>query len=145
MRLPTSAAFDTLLLKQDEYKVILPVGHPLAACDSVSISDLNNKPFLLLKHGGKTEVSDLLEKYHIHPVIRFTTREDFAIMAIVERGMGMSILPDSILKRVHYRIEIRSLREPYYRPIGLATKAGAHLTPAAQKFMEYLPFRKEAE
>ena len=43
--------------------------------------------------GGKTEVSDLLDLYHVHPDIRFTTWEDFDIMAMVEKGMGISILP----------------------------------------------------
>ena len=97
---------------------------------------------MLLEHGGKTEVSDLLSSYHVHPDIRFTTWEDFAIMAMVEKGMGISILPDLILKRVPYKIEIRPLEEPYYRSIGLAMKNNKNLTPAVQKFIEYLPFRE---
>lgn len=98
------------------------------------------KPFLLLEHGGKTEVSDLLGLYHIYPDIRFTTWEDFAIMAM--KGMGISILADLILRRVPYKIEIRPLEEPYYRSIGLAMKNRKNLTPAVQKFIEYLPFRE---
>ena len=144
LRLPTPENFDTIPLKQDEYKVILPVGHPLAEKKTIPLSDLDGQPFLLLEHGGKTEVSDLLESRHVRPDIRFTTWEDFAIMAMVERGMGVSILPDLILKRVPYRIEIRPLEEPYYRSVGLAMKNRAHLTPAVQKFMEYLPFREAA-
>ena len=97
---------------------------------------------MLLEHGGKTEVSDLLGLYHVHPDIRFTTWEDFVIMAMVEKGMGISILPDLILKRVPYKIEIRPLEEPYYRSIGLAMKNRKNLTPAVQKFIEYLPFRE---
>ena len=142
LRLPTSADFDVIHLKQDEYKVILPVGHPLARKDTIPIAELNNQPFLLLEHGGKTEVSDLLNLYHVRPDIRFTTWEDFAIMAMVEKGMGISILPDLILKRVPYKIEIRPLEEPYYRSIGLAMKNRKNLTPAVQKFIEYLPFRE---
>lgn len=142
LRLPTSADFDVIHLKQDEYKAILPVGHPIAAKDTVPIADFNNQPFLLLEHGGKTEVSDLLSFYHVHPDIRFTTWEDFAIMAMVEKGMGISILPDLILKRVPYKIEIRPLEEPYYRSIGLAMKNRKNLTPAVQKFIEYLPFKE---
>ena len=145
LRLPTLPDFDTVQLKKDEYKVVLPMGHPLAEGDTVSISDLNGQPFLLLEHGGKTEVSNLLERYEVHPDIRFTTWEDFAIMAMVERGMGISILPDLILKRVPYRMEIRSLKEPYYRSVGLAMKTREHLSPAVQKFIEYLPFRETAE
>ena len=50
--------------------------------------------------------SDLLSSYHVRPDIRFTTWEDFAIMAMVEKGMDISILPDLILQRVPYKIEI---------------------------------------
>ena len=100
------------------------------------------KPVLLLEHGGKTEVSDLLGSYHVRPDIRFTTWEDFDIMAMVEKGMGISILPDLILKRVPYKIEVRPLEEPYYRSIGLAMKNRKNPTPAVQKFVEYLPFRE---
>lgn len=120
LRLPTLPGFDTMLLKQDEYKVVLPVGHPLAVHESVPIEALNGLPFLLLEHGGKTEVSDLLERAHVQPDVRFTTWEDFAIMAMAERGLGVGILPNLILRRIPYRIEIRPLANPYYRPIGLA-------------------------
>lgn len=96
---------------------------------------------MLLEHGGKTEVSDLLERCHVQPDIRFTTWEDFSIM--VERGMGISILPSMILQRIPYRLEIRSMKEPYYRHIGLAMKLSKHLMPAARKFIEYLPFREK--
>ena len=100
---------------------------------------------MLLEHGGKTEVSDLLERAQVQPDIRFTTWEDFAIMAMVEKGMGVSILPELILRRIPYQIEIRSLQQPYYRPIGFAMKRAARLTPAMQKFVEYLPYRELAQ
>ena len=142
LHLPTRPKFDTLLLKQDEYKAVLPARHPLAAKEAVAVEDLTGLPFLLLEHGGKTEVSDLLERAHVQPDVRFTTWEDFAIMAMVEKGLGVSILPDLILQRIPYRIEVRSLQQPYYRPIVLAMKQQAHLTPAVQKFIEYLPLRE---
>ena len=142
LRLPTLPKFDAMLLKQDEYKVVLPLGHPLTKKETVAIEDLNGLPFLLLEHGGKTEVSDLLERSNVHPDIRFITWEDFAIMAMVEKGMGVSILPDMILRRIPYDLAIRSLTEPYFRPIGLAMKNQENLAPAVRKFIDYLPFRE---
>ena len=144
LRLPTLPKFETLPLKQDEYKVILPLGHPLAQKEAIAPEDLDGQPFLLLEHGGKTEVSDLLERAQVHPAIRFTTWEDFAIMALAEKGLGIGILPDMILQRIPYRIEVRPLQTPYYRSIGLAMKSRAQLTPAARKFLEYLPFRESS-
>lgn len=145
LRLPTLPKFDTILLKQDEYKAVLPVGHCLAGKETVDIEDMSGLPFLLLEHGGKTEVSDLLERSHVQPDIRFTTWEDFAIMAMVERGMGVSILPDMILRRIPYQVEIRPLIEPYYRSIGLAVKNKKHITPAVKRFIDYLPFRTNTQ
>lgn len=141
LRLPTRATFDTILLCQDEYRVVMPAGHPLAQRERIAAEDLNGVPFLLLERGGKTEVSDLLERDQIHPDIRFTTWEDFAIMSMAEKGLGIGILPDMILRRTPYKIEIRPLREPYYRPIGLAMKNRERITPAVKTFIEYLPFR----
>ncbi len=145
LRLPTLPQFDAILLQQDEYKLVLPPGHRLAEKDVIDIKELQGLPFLLLEHGGKTEVSMLLERFHVQPDIRFTTWEDFAIMAMVEKGMGVSILPDMILQRIPYQVEIRPLQEPYYRPIGLAVKNQKHLTPAVKKFIDYLPYRTKAD
>ena len=114
------------------------MNHPLAQKEKIDIHDLEDQPFLLLEHGGKTEVSDLLERDHVHPDVRFTTWEDFAIMAMAEKGLGIGILPDMILQRIPYKLEIRSLKVPYYREIGLAMKNRNRLTPATQKFIEYL-------
>ncbi len=139
LRLPTMPDFETMELVKDEYKVVLPPGHPLAQYETVEIEKLNGMPFLLLEHGGKTEVSDLLERHHVKPDIAFTTWEDFAIMAMVERGLGVSILPDMILRRIPYTLEIRPLKVPYYRTIGLAFKDSKNLAPATRKFIEYLP------
>ena len=140
-RLPTGGSFDTITLKKDEYKAVLPVNHPLAKKEVLDYEDLNGRPFLLLEHGGKTEVSELLEKNHAHPNIRFTTWEDYAIMSMVESGLGIGVLPEMILKRVPYQITIRSFQKPYFREIALVMKDRQKLTPATKKFIEYLKYR----
>lgn len=142
LRLPTAVKFDVMPLKKDEYKVVLPKKHPLAQKEKIKVTDLDGQPFLLLEHGGKTEVSDLLEKNGVHPKVRFTTWEDFAIMSMVEKGLGIGVLPDMILKRIPYQIEVRPLETPYYREIGVAMKNRRRLSAATQKFMEYLKYRE---
>ena len=143
LRLPTLPKFDTILLKQDEYKVVLPSDHALAKKEAVAAEDLNGLPFLLLEHGGKNRgfrsagAVSCAARYPLYHM------GGFAIMAMVEKGMGVSILPDMILRRIPYQIEIRSLQTPYYRPIGLAMKRMKALPPAVQKFIEYLPFREK--
>lgn len=47
LRLPTLPKFDTILLKQDEYKVVLPSDHALAKKETVAAEDLNGLPFFI--------------------------------------------------------------------------------------------------
>ncbi len=141
LRLPAGGSFDTIILKKDEYKAVLPIDHPLAEKEMLGYEDLNDQPFLLLEHGGKTEVSELLEKNNAHPNVRFITWEDYAIMSMAERGLGIGILPEMILKRIPYQIAIRPFTKPYFREIALVMKDRRKLTPAAKKFTEYLKYK----
>ena len=140
--MPVQAGFDIIPLQKDEYKVVLPKQHVLAQKESVDIKELENEPFLLLEHGGRTEVTQLLEKSGVHPQIRFTTWEDYAIMAMAEKGLGIGILPQLILRRIPYQVELRSLAQPYYREIVLAVKNKKRVSVVTQKFFDYLKYRE---
>ena len=144
LSLPTKSKLDTISLKQDEYMVVLPKGHPLAAKPEIDVHDLENEPFMLLEHIGRTEVTKILEQGNVHPRIHFSIWEDYAIMAMVERGLGVGILPGLILQRIPYQLEIRPLKEPYYREIGIAVKDKNRLSPATRKFFEYLKYRENS-
>lgn len=71
---------------------VVPADHSLAKKERVTPQDLEGQPFMLLEHSGKTEVSELLEKHHVKPDIRFTTWDDYAILSMVESGLGIGIL-----------------------------------------------------
>lgn len=138
LSLPATKDFDVFSLRCDEYMIVLPENHRLASCREIDIRQLEGEPFMLLEHGGRTEVTKLLEQSLVHPHIKFTTWEDFAIMSMVEKGLGVSILPQMILQRIPYRIAIRPMLKPFYREIGIAVKNQKHLSPAVRTFMEYI-------
>ena len=99
------------------------------------------RPFLLLEHSGKAEVSDLLERAHVQSDVHFTAWDDYAIMSMVENGLGISVLPELILRRVPYRIVTRPLDVPAYRDIALALRDKETASLAVKRFLEYLKFR----
>ncbi len=141
LRLPTKPEYETISLAVDEYVAVLPVDHPLTTKDMLCPQDLNDQPFMLLEHGGKTEVSEYLEAHLLKPDIRFTTWDDYAILSMVENGLGIGILPRLILQRIPYKVEIRSFSEPLYREIGLAMRNSKLISAAVTKFIEYLKYR----
>lgn len=141
LRLPTLPEFETRFLEKDELMAIIPVGHRYAERDSFPIEALCDEPFMLLEKGAKAEISAIFEKHGLSPKVHFTTWDDYAVMSMVESGLGISILPNLILKRIPYEIIAKPLSEPAYRDIGIALKSSKTASIAVRRFMEYLQYR----
>lgn len=141
LRLPTHPDLETIFLEQDKLLVILPENHLLANCERFPVTALCNDPFMLLEKGAKAEVSEIFERCNVTPKVHFTTWDDYAIMSMVESGLGISILPQLILKRVPYRIVAKELDTPAYRQIGLALRDKKTASLAVKRFMDYLQYR----
>ncbi|MGF6950475.1 DNA-binding transcriptional LysR family regulator [Neobacillus sp. B4I6] len=141
VRLPTKAELETIFLEQDRLLVVIPENHSLANCEKFPINDLLNSPFMLLEKGAKAEISEIFEKHHISPQVNFTTWDDYAIMSMVENGLGISILPELILQRIPHKIIAKELEVPAFRSIGIATREQKSLSLASKRFLEYLSFR----
>lgn len=106
----------------------------LAEVEKVPVEALEESPFMLLEKGDKTEISEFFERHGIAPNIHFTTWDDYAIMSMVEHGLGISILPKLILQRIPYRIVMRELDVPLYREIGLAFRNKDNISLAVKSF-----------
>ena len=141
VRLPARPAFETIPLARDDLLAVLPEGHPLAESERVPASALCSEPFILLERGARTDVTEIFEREGLSPRVRFTTWDDYAIRSMVESGLGISILPELILRRIPYRIVAKKLAVPAYREIGLALRERESASLAVKKFIEYLPFR----
>lgn len=141
LRLPTTTELDCIPLEKDELKAIIPANHPFAEEAFFPIRELCNEPFMLLEKGARAEISNLFERNGLKPNVRFTTWDDYAVMSMVESGLGVSILPQLILKRVPYNIVSKSLDVEAYRQIGFVVRDMKTVSVAVKRFMEYLDFR----
>ena len=139
--MPTNDRFETIFLEEDKLLAILPENHRLTEYEKVPLSELCTEPFMLLEKGAKAEISEIFEKNNLIPNVRFTTWDDYAVMSMIESGLGVSILPQLIMKRVPYNIVTRELNVPAYRNIGIAFREKRTLSLAVKRFLDYLDFR----
>lgn len=141
LRTPIHTELDTIPLEQDQLLAVLPPDHPLADCDKFPLTAFCEEPFILLGREHNKEIMEIFERYSLQPMTRFTTWEDYAIMSMVEKGLGISILHELILKRSPYHIVIKELDVPAYRTICFALRNKKTASLAVKRFSEYLQFR----
>ncbi len=141
LRLPTHPDFETIFLEEDKLMAIIPENHPLKDCEKFPVTALCDEPFMLLEKGAKAEISEIFERNNLTPNVKFTTWDDYAVMSMVESGLGIAILPELILKRVPYKIIAKELDVPAFRNIGLALRNKKTASLAVKRFIDYLQYK----
>ena len=122
---------------RDEFMAVLPAGHPLASAASFPVEAFEHEPFLQLASASNDEVADILDRAGLHIVPKLVTWDDYAIMSMVEQGLGLAILPRLVMRRIPYAVVGVSLRPAAYRRIGIIMRSHERLSLAASCFLEY--------
>ncbi|SEN45913.1 LysR family transcriptional regulator [Lihuaxuella thermophila] len=123
-------------LKNDRLVLLLPQGHPLHRHPSPSIEQLAEVPFIMPKKGCDIHIYRLFNEKNLKPRIRFEIEDDHTIVAMVQAGLGASILPEMTLPNELEHVHFVLLGEEIYRTIGIAAPSSDSLSPAAKKFWE---------
>ena len=133
--LPVSKPFETISLKKDKLVVVLPPNHRLQHCKKISYNQIKDEPFIMPQWGNDDIIRRILNENKVNPQIKYELMEERTLLAMVQMGMGISILPELILVDVPEGIHIVDLEKPEYRTLGIAALSLKHISPAAKKFL----------
>lgn len=133
----------TQTVKSDQMLAILPQDHPLAKEKTVRLTDLAQEPYILLEEGQYSEPMAAFETAGIVPNIQYTLHDDYAIMTMVEAGLGVSILAELVLRRTNYRITCLPIEPPITRTLAVVYKDKNSLPIASKYFIDYLMKHRE--
>ena len=133
--LPGPEGMRTIPLAEDPLVAILPKGHRLAALSQIPIQELGEDPFISLLQSSAHDIHRALDNAGIRPNIKYTTKDDYAILAMVEQGLGISIVPQLLIRGRTQNLEVRPLIPQASRTIALAYPGGEAL-PVVRAFGE---------
>lgn len=133
--LPTAKPFETIPLKRDKLVVLLPPDHPLKNENVISFDQLRNEPFIMPQWGSDDNIKRILSENKIHTRIKYELMEERTILAMVQKSMGISILPELILVNVPDNVHVVELEPTSYRILGIAALSLKNSSPAAKKFI----------
>lgn len=140
---PAVTDLETIPLKNGEMLAVLPKDHPLAEEKNVPIEALTQEPFILLEEGHYSEPVNAFHDAGLEPDIKYTIHDDYAIMTMVEAGLGVSILAELMLRRTNFDIACLPVDPPIYRSLAIGYKDKESLPIASKYFIEYLQENKD--
>jgi LysR family hydrogen peroxide-inducible transcriptional activator len=87
----------------EELRLALPPRHRLTRKRSVSVCDLENEPFIVMKeeHCLGDQVLNFCERRDLKPTITFRSAQLETIQALVRSGVGISLVPEMAARREH--------------------------------------------
>ncbi|MGG1616377.1 LysR family transcriptional regulator [Paenibacillus sp. NRS-1782] len=138
VNLPTLDTLEALPLKEERMLCLLPSNHILREQAAIRVDQLIDEPFIMPVAGCDTDVRNIFSQHNISPKIKYELEDDHAIMAMVQNGLGISILPEMILVQNPYELCIRPLEGKHSRTIGIATSSLKNVSPAAKKCMDFI-------
>ncbi|WP_151733964.1 LysR family transcriptional regulator ['Paenibacillus yunnanensis' Narsing Rao et al. 2020] len=136
--LPTRESFEVIPLKRDRMLAIVAKDHPLSEAPYMPLAQLAYEDFIIQKAGSDYDARRVLDKAGIKPNIRFSAGDDYAIMAMVENGLGISILPELVITRQSHNIAILELEERSFRSLGIAVGSLRYASPATRRFLRHV-------
>lgn len=134
--LPTVKSFEVIPLKKDRLLCILPEEHPLTDERFISFEQIKDEPFIIPKWGYDSDVLRILKEHGITPKVKYEVEGNQTIIAMVQNGLGISIIPEMVLSWVPQNVRVVNLEGQHYRSIGIAAHSLNKLSPAANKFKQ---------
>lgn len=133
--LPTELKCECIPLYEDELVAIFPEGHPLAAQERCRVEDVAKEPIISLLKSSDHDARRALEGRGLKLNIRLHCKDDYAVIAMVRQGLGVSIMPSLLLRGNSSGIAARPTIPPSSRTIALAVREEAG--PASRRFAAF--------
>ncbi len=140
--LPTQKNFKSFPLIKDRLLVVLPKNHLLCSSEFFPLSALKKEPFIMPGEGSHYDIGRIFAK-SVQPEIRFSFRDDNSALAMVEKGFGITILPELALRDNVKNVHIMELESHDYRNIGLAYLPN-NITPIIKQFFSFIKNKLES-
>ncbi len=138
LALPAGDALDASFLRRDRLLAVLPQDHPLAKAPCYPMTRFTQDPYIRIQEHWDMEFSRIFQDEGLRPNIQYTVNDDFAILSMVEQGLGISILPEMVVRGSQRKLVAIPLERPRYREIGLAVRRGAPIPPLTRCFRDFV-------
>lgn len=130
--------FKFLSLARDPLYAILPKDYPLPEDyqEQFPIRAFADYPFIASENGVDHDVNAALEQSKVIPMTSFTCHDDHTIIPMVEKGLGISLLPNMFLKGQDANIRKLPVTPCSVRTLGIGILSEKTLSTCSKAFIK---------
>ena len=128
--------YDYLSYLIDEMLVIMEKSEWIDENKSLNVGDIKKYPFIMPDNDQDMFLKTLLKTYDSTPNVKYKFQLMTTVFAMVEVGLGISIVPESALVKVDYEVAKVSLIPKLYRRICFASLKSQMNSPVVRGFYE---------
>lgn len=126
------------IIHTTEMKAFVAKSHPLGKLEKIPIAALAEDPFILVEGGGYSEPLEAFKRAGVQPNVRYRIQDDYTIMAMVEAGLGVSMLSELVASRTNFDVVAKPIEPMVKRPVAIVYREKETLPIASQYFIDFL-------
>jgi DNA-binding transcriptional LysR family regulator len=126
--------FDFIPLLQDKMVVFVPENHILSNQSNISLMDIASEPFIMPKECNDV-LRSIFKEQGVSPNIQFEVRDIATIIAMVQEGVGNTILPEMAIPSTLSKISASYLSPQVYQNLGLEVRSTDYVSPVLTAFI----------
>lgn len=131
--------FEFIHIQDDPLVAVLPKDYETdPSMTSFPIEEFEGKSFILSEMGVDYDINRILKHQNVHPDVRFSAKDDYAIMSMVEHNLGISILPRLITQSREKDLKLLPLSPASSRELGIGLNNMQAASPVAKKFIWFV-------
>lgn len=135
---PPAGDVEWIPLRKDRMVAVLPESHALAKADAYPIANYGTEPLIMPAEGYDYDIMRVLDKHKITPQVSYSTGEDNAALAMIEKELGVGLMNELTTVGRKNTAVILPLDPPESIEMGIAVPSLKKASPAARRFIEYL-------
>lgn len=129
---------DFIPILEDPMLVVFPEKYDLSRYDHVPVEVLRDYPFIMTYKSYDKDPHKVFEEAGFVPDVKYFSREDIAVLSMVQKGLGVAILPELTISEFPGNYETRMLEPEAYRTLGIGLRSRDEAGPLARFIIRFI-------
>lgn len=127
---------------QDELMVVAPLDFEIGNIKAIKLTDIPSYPFIMPDNDQDTFLKQIFKGFNVVPNIKYRFLLYSTVFAMVEAGLGITVVSESALLKYKYDVQMIPLEPKLFRNVSFAALQSQMKSPIVKAFFQVAKAQK---